>query len=156
MVVPDRIVQAERLIALAPGIAGPLIPFDDDRGHAELPQARAEPDPALAAADDEHVGLRIRAEFLCLLVAQFLPGLRAGIDAVPRAERTGEAGFLLMTLELGHRCEQGPDQAVLDADEAVAAGDFGFERNPGFEHAAGFRRRLALGDFPVARFHPLK
>ena len=125
-------------------------------GHAELPQTRAEPDRALPAADDQHVGLRFIAELLRLLVAQFLPGLGAGIDAVPRAERAGEAGFLLVALELGHGGQKRPDEAVLDADEAVAAGDFGLERNPGFEHAAGFRRDLALGDAPVARLHPLK
>ena len=127
MVVPDRIVQAERLVALAPGVAGALVLLDDDRRHAELPQARAEPDGALPAADDQHIGLRFVAERLGLLVAQFLPGLGAGIDAVPRAERAGEARLLLVALELGHRGQQRPDQAVLEADEAIAARDLGLE-----------------------------
>ena len=58
----------------------------------------AERDTALAAADDEHVGLGLEAELLDFLVAQFLPRLGAGIDAVPGAERPGEAGLFLMAL----------------------------------------------------------
>jgi hypothetical protein len=143
-------------VTLAPGIAGARVSLDDDRGNAELPEARAEPDGALAAADDEDVGLRFHAELLRLLVAQFLPGLGAGIDAVPGAERPGEAGLLLMAFQLGHRREQGPDEAVLEADEAVAARDFGLERYPGFEYAVSFRRRLALGDAPIARLRALE
>ena len=69
---------------------------DDDCGHAELTQSRAECDSALAAADDEHVGLGLDAELLGFLVAQFLPGFGAGIDAVPGAERPGEAGPFLV------------------------------------------------------------
>ena len=57
MVVPDRIMQAERLVALAPAVAGPLVLLHDDGRHAELLQARAKPDAALAAADDQAIGL---------------------------------------------------------------------------------------------------
>src|ERR1700722_13310495 len=156
MVVPDRIVQAERLIALAPRIPGALVLLYDDRGHSELPEARAKADSALAAADDQHIGLRLIAELLGLLVPQFLPGLGAGIDAMPRAEHASEARLLFMALELGHRGQQGPDGAVLKADQSIAPRDLGLERNPGFEDAARFRRRLTLGDAPVARLHPLE
>ena len=61
VVVPDRVVQAERLVALAPGVAGALVALDDDRRHAELAQPRAERDAALPAADDHDVGLRRRS-----------------------------------------------------------------------------------------------
>ena len=54
MVVPDRIVQAERLVALAPGIARPLVRIDDQRRHADPLQPCAQPDAALPAADDQH------------------------------------------------------------------------------------------------------
>ncbi len=62
VVVPDRVVQAERLVALAPGVAGALVALDDDRRHAELAQPRAERDAALPAADDHDLGLRLVAE----------------------------------------------------------------------------------------------
>ena len=151
MIVPDRVVQAERLVAVAPGIAGAGVLLDDDGGHAELAQPRAERDAALAAADDEHVGLGLKAEPLGFLVAQFLPGFGAGIDAVPGAERPGEASLFLMTFQFDHRCQKRPDLAVLDADQAVAARGLGLERDPAFGYAAGFGRALPLGDFPVAR-----
>ena len=73
MVVPDRIVQAERLVALAPAVAGALVLLDDDGRYAELPQPCAERDAALAAADDERVGLRLEAEFGGFLLTLFLP-----------------------------------------------------------------------------------
>ena len=66
VVVPDRVVQAERLVALAPGVAGALVALDDDRRHAELAQPRAERDAALAAADDHDLGLGLVAELLRL------------------------------------------------------------------------------------------
>ena len=81
MVVPDRVMQAERFIAVAPGIAGAFVFLDDDGGHAELAQPRAERDAALAASDDEHIGLGLNAELLGFVVSQFLPGFGAGIDA---------------------------------------------------------------------------
>src|ERR1700677_1946975 len=156
MVVPDRIVQTERLIALAPGVAGALVLFRDDRGHAKLPEARAKPNGALAAADDQHIGLRVVPEPLSLLVPQFLPGLCAGVDAVPRAEHTSEARLLLMALEFDHGRQQGPDRPVLDADEAITPCGLGLERYPGFEHAVRLARDLALGDAPIARLYPLE
>ena len=147
MIVPDRVVQAERLIAVAPGIAGAVVLLDDDGGHAELAQPRAERDAALAAADDEHIGLGLNAELLGFLVAQFLPGFGAGIDAVPGAERPGEAGLFLVTLQFDHRCQKRPYLAVLQADQAVAACGLGLERDPAFGNAISFGRALTLRRF---------
>ena len=62
MVVPDRVVQHERAIAVAPGIAGARVLLDDDRRHVELLQPRAERYAALSAADDDAIGLLRRAE----------------------------------------------------------------------------------------------
>src|SRR6516162_8259279 len=103
MVVPDRIVQAERFVAVAPGIAGAAVLLDDDCGHAELAQSCAERDTALAPTDDESVGLGLNAELLGFLVAQFLPAFGTGIDAVPGAERPGEARLLLVAFQFDHR-----------------------------------------------------
>src|SRR3984957_9046759 len=156
MVVPDRIVQAERLVALAPGIARALVFLNDDRRHAELPEARAQPNGALAAADDQHIGLRFVTELFRLFVPQLFPGLCAGVHAVPRAERAGEARFLFVALELGYCCLESPDETVLDSDKAVAPRDLGLERNPGFEDAVRLGRDLALGNAPVARLRLLE
>ena len=71
MVVPDGIVQAKRLIALAPAVAGALVLLQDDAGHAELPQPRPQRDAALPSANDQHVGLRLEAQLLGLLFPQF-------------------------------------------------------------------------------------
>jgi hypothetical protein len=81
----------------------------------------------LASADDEHVGLGLNAELLGFLVAQFLPGFSAGIDAVPGAERPGEARLLLVAFQFDHRSQKRPDLVVLKADQAVTARDLGLE-----------------------------
>ena len=63
VVVPDRVVQAQRLVPVAPLVTGARVLVDDDRRHAELAQAGAERDAALAAADhqDVRLGARTRA-----------------------------------------------------------------------------------------------
>ena len=57
VVVPDRIVQVQRLVPLAPGVSGALVLLDHDRGHAQPLEPGRESDPALAAADDHRVRL---------------------------------------------------------------------------------------------------
>ena len=156
MVVPDRVMQAERFIAVTPGIAGASVFLDDDGGHAELAQPRAECDAALAAADDECIGLGLKAEPLGFLVSQFLPGFGAGIDAVPGSERPGIARLFLVILQFDHRCQKRPNLAVLQTDQAISACGTGLERDPAFGNAIGFGRAFPLGDFPVARLYARK
>src|SRR5690348_9601609 len=57
VVVPDRVVEDERPVALAPGVAGERVLLEDDGRHAEAAEARAEGHAALAAADDHAIGL---------------------------------------------------------------------------------------------------
>jgi hypothetical protein len=57
LVVPNRIVQHERAVALAPRIARALVLFDHQRGHPEALEPRAQRKPSLAGADDEHLRL---------------------------------------------------------------------------------------------------
>ncbi len=90
MVVPDRIVQAERLVALPPAVAGPLVLLDNDGRNAELPEARAECYSALTSADDDDVGLACITEFGRFGFALFLPCLAARVMAVLGAEPTSE------------------------------------------------------------------
>jgi hypothetical protein len=106
VIVPDRIVQHERTIAVAPRIAGTRVFFHDERRHAELFEPRAQRDAALSAADDQAVGLFGVAERRLLARARFGPGLAARIGLVAHAECARASLFLLVTLEVGHHREQ--------------------------------------------------
>ena len=109
MVVPDRVVQAQRLVALAPLVAGPLVLVDDDRGHAELPQPRAERDAALAAADDQHVRLRGVAERLSLVLPLLRPRPRCPGRLPCTAPSTRDGPLrLLVALQFLQRRQQRP------------------------------------------------
>ncbi|MNN06142.1 hypothetical protein D3C81_1189240 [compost metagenome] len=57
MVVPDRVVQAQRLVATAPLIARTLSLVDDQGWHAHSLEPRSEPQSPLAAAHDQAIGL---------------------------------------------------------------------------------------------------
>ena len=63
VVVPNRIVQAQGLVASAPLIAGSLVAVDHDGRYSELTHPGAERDAALAAADDHDVRLCGVTEF---------------------------------------------------------------------------------------------
>ena len=82
VVVPDGIVQVQRLVALAPLVAGPIVLVDDQGRNPEPLQPRPERDAALAAADDEAVGLAGAAEFGLLRRLAFEPGAASRLDAV--------------------------------------------------------------------------
>ncbi|MNT30020.1 hypothetical protein D3C72_1657910 [compost metagenome] len=146
MVVPDGIVQAQGLVALAPAVAGARIFLDDDGGDVQLAQPRTERDAALAAADDDAVGLARIAQFLCILLAVFQPAAAVGARAVFRAHGPPAALGFFKPLQFAHGGEQGPYLAVADADETHAARRVRFHRDPALQHAAGFHRMLAIGD----------
>ena len=57
VVIPDRVVQTQRLVSVAPGIAWAFVAIDDQGGHAQALQARAQAQAALAATDDQAIGL---------------------------------------------------------------------------------------------------
>ena len=80
VVVPHRVVQAERGVALAPGVAGALVLLHHHRRHAEALQARGERDAALPAADDERRRAPCRSD-----------GSRRGARAAPRSPSTPAA-----------------------------------------------------------------
>ena len=120
VVVPHRVVQAQALVALAPGVAGPLVLLDDDRRHAQPSQPCAERDAALPAADDHDVGLVGDAELGLLLTTLLEPGLAAGVHAVLDALVARRALVLLEALQLGHRRQQRPGLAA-DQPHVTAA-----------------------------------
>ena len=151
MVVPHRVVQAERLVPLAPAVSGTGVALDDDGRHVELTQPRAERDPALAAADDDHLGLHLATEARLLVDAALGPAPARLDRAVIDAPGPGGATTLLVALELGQRGQERPDPAVADADVAVPAAGFGLEVDPGLQEAAAVLGVLAGGDRPSAR-----
>src|SRR5262249_20585164 len=151
MVVPDRIVQAERLVALAPTVAGPFVLLDDDGRHIELAQARAERDAALPASDDDAIGLARDAEFGGLFLAPLFPRDAFAIGAVFYAHGPVETLRFLIAFQFGHGGEQRPDLAVLQADVAEAARRIGLKLNPALDQSVGVGRVLAIGDCPVRR-----
>ncbi len=57
MVIPDLVMQTERLVAVELAVPGPGILFDNDRGHTQLPKLRAKGNAALTATDDHDIGL---------------------------------------------------------------------------------------------------
>src|SRR5271166_5293148 len=136
VVVPDRIVQTEGLVAIAPAVAGPRVLLDDDGRHAEHPKARAETDGALSAADDHYIGLPGKAERSRFLLALLLPRRPVLAGAVLGAERTLVADRLLVALELSGGGEERPDLSLFEPDEPIAARDVRLEGEPACRDAA--------------------
>ena len=99
-----------------------------------------------------YIGLGLDTELLGFLVAQFLPGFGTGrIDAVPGAERPGEARLFLVTFQLDHRRQKALTRPFWSRIRLVAERNLGLERDPALGYAVGFGRAFSLGDFPVAR-----
>ena len=146
MVVPDRVVQAQRLVAVAPLVAGSRVLVDDQARYAELPQARAERDAALAAADHQDVRLGGAAEALGLLLPALEPGLALLVGAVLGAARSVLVARLLVALELVERGQEGerPVLAVLldQPQQPASAADPGLEDEPRGDDAVGLVGRL--------------
>ncbi|MCY1220757.1 hypothetical protein D9M72_327850 [compost metagenome] len=140
VVVPDRVVQAQRLVALAPGVAGLGVALHDDRRHAQPPQPRPQRDAALAAADDHHLGLLGVAQRGLFVAALLEPVLAALVHAVLRALDAVVARLLLEALQFGHRGEQRPGLAVTKAYMAAPARHARLEGEPCIDHALGLGR----------------
>src|ERR1700676_1704218 len=151
MIIPNRIVQAERFVTLTPAVARPFVFFDDDRRHIELAQPSCECDAALTAANDDAIGLTRVAEFSSFRLAFFLPRFSIAFGAVFSAHRTVEANWLFVPLEFAHGREQRPYPAFLQAHMAKAAGDLGFELYPALCNSIRFRSVLTVGNLPVRR-----
>src|ERR1700720_4177100 len=149
MIVPDRIMQAERLVTLAPAVAGLFVFLDDDRRHIELAQPGSQCDAALTATNDDAIGLTRVAEFSSFRLAFFLPCFSIAFGAVFRTHRTVEANWLFVAFEFAHGCQQRPYPAVLQAHVAKTAGCLCFELYPALRNSIRFRRVLTVRNFPV-------
>src|ERR1700737_4240581 len=112
MIIPNRIMQAEGLVTLAPAVAWLFVFFDDDRGHIELAQPSSERDAALTATNDDAIGLTRIAGFSSFRLAFFLPRFSITFGAVFRPHRTVEANWLFVPPEFAHGRQQRPYTAV--------------------------------------------
>src|SRR6266403_314892 len=112
MTIPNRIMQAERLVTLTPAVARPFVFFDNDRRHVELAQPGSECDAALTAANDDAIRLTRVAEFSSFRLAIFLPRRSIALSAVFGAHRTVEANRLFVPLEFAHGRQQRPYPSV--------------------------------------------
>ena len=130
MVVPDRIVQTERLVALAPGVARTLVGIDDQGRHADPLEPRAETDAALPAADDQHERLALEADLFGVRLTAVAPGHAVLERTVRGAVLARGARLLLEALQLGHRREQRTRLAVLQPQVALATAHRRFESEP--------------------------
>ena len=144
VVVPHRVVQAQRLVAAAPLVARAGVAVNHDVRHAQLPQPRAQRDTALPAADHQHEGLLFCAQAGGLVVPALQPGLAAALDAVLGPHRAARVHRLFVALEFLRGRQQRPDAPVLDAHVAVAARVRRVDGDPGRRHAVG-RIHLLVG-----------
>ncbi len=137
---PYRVVQAQGLVAAAPGVSRLFQGVDDQGRHAQALHARAQRQTALTAADDQAIGLRFVAQGLAGLFAFVGPG-RAALDrlVVDAFGPTAAAG-LLEALQFEQGRHQGPGLAVAQADMALAAPGSCFKIEPALHHAVGEAR----------------
>ena len=93
-VIPDRVMQTQRVVAVAPAIPRARVLFHHDRRHVQLPQPRRKRNAALPAADDHHFGLGRVAQACGFGGTRLGPGLAGGTGTVHHARRAGGAhGF---------------------------------------------------------------
>ena len=134
MVVPDRIVQAERLVALAPGVARPLVRIDDQRRHADAASAAPpSPMPPCPPPTISTKGWRVTPSSSASALAAVAPGHAVPERAVLGAERRG-SGRPVSSKPFSSisAVKQRRRLAVLQPDVAAAAADRGLEGEPAF------------------------
>lgn len=127
MVIPDRVMQGQRLVAGAPLVARTRILIDNEGWNAELLQTRAQTESTLAAANNDDIRLFGYAELSLFLCASLQPGTRhsAMICFNPTDPTTTERFFESLEFPLsGHQC---PAKSVAQTDMALAAPQRCFE-----------------------------
>ena len=88
MVIPDRVMQTEGFVAVAPAVTRPGVLLDDNGRHPQLPQPRAQGDTALPTADYQHFGLLHGAQVARLGVTLFGPGRSMLVRTVSGPQRS--------------------------------------------------------------------
>ena len=96
MVVPHRVMQTQRLVTLAPAIAGPFIFFDNNGRYVQHFQPGTEYDTALPSADNQTIGLLCVPHGLRFFLPLLCPVLATGLKAVLNPYRAAIViGFLM-------------------------------------------------------------
>ena len=121
MIVPHRVVQHERPVAVAPRIARPRVLLRDDGRHAELPKAGAQHDAPLPAADDEAIGLLGDAERCALRREPLAPVPPVACGLMGRAERSRDLDALLEAVEGLKRRENRAAESIFETKDAPPA-----------------------------------
>ena len=134
--------QGEGLVALAPRVTRPLVPLDDDRRDSELAQPGTERDAALAAADDQHLGLHGVAELGGLTGSALGPRDPVTEGAVAYPLGPPVVDRLLVALELVEGGEQRERLAADEPQQPAAPPGRGLERDPGGDDAVRLGRLL--------------
>ena len=98
MVIPHRIVQAERFIAVSPVITHSFILLDDEGLDTEHLQTGRDLQPTLATTDDEHSGLALLTFALHLLLTSACPQTVVGSGI---AQSANPLGVIEETFEVG-------------------------------------------------------
>ena len=142
VVVPDRVVQRERLVAPAPRVTRPLVSLDDDRRDPELAQPCAEGDAALATADDQYLRLHGVTELGGLTDSALGPRDPVTEGAVTHAAWPPSVDRLLVALQLVERREERERLARDEPQQPAAPPVVGLEGDPGGDDAVCFGRLL--------------
>lgn len=106
MVVPDGIMQAQRLVALEPLIAGPLVLLNNDVGHGEPFQPRAEHNTALPTPNNDTIRLLRMTERFLLFLFLLMPILAARHNALHKPKWPVRPLMFDLSLELPHGGQQ--------------------------------------------------
>src|SRR6185295_16273907 len=108
----------QRVIALAPVVAGARPAVDDQGVDLALAEARRNRKACLPAADHQH--RRLGVFELALPLAQIEPVRAAEVARIRPPLRAPPAGVLFAALELLERGEKRPGPIILDAEHAGA------------------------------------
>jgi hypothetical protein len=142
------IMQRQRVVALAPVVADPGLPIDDQRIDPQLLQPRRDRKPGLAAADHQHIGIAIGILNRGLTLIE-----PVGASEIPRvglAARPRNSLLLLISFQFIECRQQRPGlQPVTVAgirdqpQNPAAASDGSFEFENRFDGAAARARDVA-------------
>ena len=105
VIVPDRVVETERAVALAPGVAGALILLNDDRRDTEPSHACTKGNTTLATTDDQHIRLGSVPELSLLTLLALKPVHAILVRSMLHTLGSRRTMRLLMALQLLHAGE---------------------------------------------------
>ena len=148
VIVPDRVMQHEATVAVAPTVARAGILFHDQRGHTQLPQPGTKGYAALPAADDQDIGLVLLPHPGHLGITRLTPSAAVPVGFMGNPLGPRRTAWLLVALQIRHRCQKRVTKAVLQRQPPGAVGRGRLEADPG-------RGRIAFG-FRLAGYGPVR